>query len=113
MGTFKDEVNKAVEEAKEILSSKTTEDIKSSTKEAVDEAKEIVDNLEQKGIKKKLSFLSWYGRLNRSSFFVQAICVQIIFLFCCYEWILLDFIWITNEGKEFELAMTYIYRQDL
>ena len=56
MGTFKDEVNKAVEEAKEILGSKTTEDIKSSTKEAVDEAKEIVDNLEQKGIKRNLVF---------------------------------------------------------
>lgn len=96
MGTFKDEVNKAVEEAKEILSSKTTEDIKSSTKEAVDEAKEIVDNLEQKGIKKKLSFLSWYGRLNRSSFFVQAICVQIIFLFCCYIIYKLNFFINTN-----------------
>ena len=41
MGSFKDELNKAVEEAKEILGSKTTEDLKSSTKEAVDEAKEI------------------------------------------------------------------------
>lgn len=81
MGTFKDEVNKAVEEAKEILGSKTTEDIKSSTKEAVDEAKEIVDNLEQKGIKNKLSFLSWRGRLNRVSFFVQAILLQIMFVY--------------------------------
>ena len=56
MGSFKDELNKAVEEAKEILGSKTTEDLKSSTKEAVDEAKEIVENLEQKDIKNKLSF---------------------------------------------------------
>ena len=56
MGSFKDELNKAVEEAKEILGSKTTEDLKSSTKEAGDEAKEIVDNLEQKGVKDKLRF---------------------------------------------------------
>lgn len=81
MGSFKDELNKAVEEAKEILGSKTTEDIKSSTKEAVDEAKEIVDNLEQKGIKNKLSFLSWHGRLNRVSFFIQAILLQIMFVY--------------------------------
>lgn len=84
MGSFKDELNKAVEEAKEILGSKTTEDLKSSTKEAVDEAKEIVDNLEQKGVKDKLSFLSWRGRLNRVSFFIQGIIAELFLLLECY-----------------------------
>ena len=84
MGSFKDELNKAVEEAKEILGSKTTEDIKSSTKEAVDEAKEIVENLEQKDIKNKLSFLSWHGRLNRVSFFIQGIIAELFLLLECY-----------------------------
>ena len=84
MGSFKDELNKAVEEAKEILGSKTTEDLKSSTKEAGDEAKEIVDNLEQKGVKDKLSFLSWRGRLNRVSFFIQGIIAELFLLLECY-----------------------------
>lgn len=84
MGSFKDELNKAVEEAKEILGSKTTEDIKSSTKEAVDEAKEIVDNLEQKGVKDKFSFLSWRGRLNRVSYFIQTTSSYIIFISYIY-----------------------------